>query len=637
MENNEVNKLDMKSTDIVSNNIEKIEKLFPNVVKEGKIDFNSLKQELTNDLIDENKEKYQLTWVGKKQSVIDANTPTNNALRPSREESVNFETTKNIYIEGDNLDVLKLLQEAYLSKIKCIYIDPPYNTGRDFIYKDNFIKEESIELLNSSQIDEYNNKLISNNDSNGRFHSDWLSMMYSRIKLSRNLLTEDGIMIISIDDNEQVNLKKICDEVFGERNFIACLPTVMNLKGNNDEYGFAGTHEYTLVYSKNTKIPVFNNLRIKDTSKIKQEWNEDDYGYYKVGTLKGGGENGSRLLRPNLYFPIYVSDDCDFSLEKSEKFCHELLPISNGSDMTWRWSKEKILNERHNIIVEKRGEEFVINRKIRPADGENPSIKPKTLFYKESYSSGNGVKVIKELFDGKRIFNYSKPIELLSDLLEIVTNPKSNDIVLDFFSGSASTAHAVMKLNSEDNGNRRYIMVQLPERCEESSEAYKAGFKYITEIGKERIRRAAQKIKEETNANIDYGFRVFKDDTSNMKDVYYEPSKLNQTQLNMFESNIKEDRTAEDLLTQVILDLGLTLDLNIEEKDILNNKVYFVANNALVACFDERINIDIINKICEVKPLKVVFRESSFRNDSDKINTYERIKKLSPETEISVI
>ena len=637
MEYNEIKKLDMKSKNIINDNIYKIGNLFPNVIKEGKIDFDELKQELSNDLINNSKEKYQLTWPGKRNAILEANKNINKTLRPVNKKSVNFDNTQNIYIEGDNLETLKILQESYLNKIKCIYIDPPYNTGHDFVYLDNFNKNEKAELNESGQIDEYNNKLITNSETNGKFHSDWLSMVYSRIKVSRNLLREDGIIIISIDDNEQVNLKKICDEIFGEKNFIACLPTVMNLKGNNDEYGFAGTHEYTLVYSKNAKIPIFNNLKIKDDIKVNKEWNKDDYGYYKLGTLKGGGENGSRLLRPNLYFPIYVSNNCDFSLEKSKKFCNELFPISNGNEMTWRWSKEKIQKEKHNIIVEKKGKEFIIKRKIRPADGHNPSIKPKTLFYKESYSSGNGAKIIKELFNGKRIFNYSKPIELLSDFFEIMTSSNSSDIILDFFSGSASTAHATMKLNSEDNGNRKFIMVQLPEQCEQNSEAYKAGFKTICDIGEERIRRAAKKIKEETNADIDYGFRVYKVDSSNMKDVYYEPSKLGQQQLNNLESNIKEDRTPEDLLTQVILDLGLTLDLKIEEKEILNNKVYFVAQNNLVACFDNEINIDIIDEICKTQPLKVVFRESSFKNDSEKINTYERIKKLSPETEINVL
>ncbi len=637
MEYNKIKKLDMKSKNIINDNITRIGEIFPNVIKEGKIDFDELKQELSNDLIDNSKEKYQLTWPGKRNAILEANKNINKTLRPVNKKSVNFDNTQNIYIEGDNLETLKILQESYLNKIKCIYIDPPYNTGHDFVYLDNFNKNEKAELNESGQIDEYNNKLITNSETNGKFHSDWLSMVYSRIKVSRNLLCEDGIIIISIDDNEQVNLKKICDEIFGEKNFIACLPTVMNLKGNNDEYGFAGTHEYTLVYSKNAKIPIFNNLKIKDDIKVNKEWNKDDYGYYKLGTLKGGGENGSRLLRPNLYFPIYVSNNCDFSLEKSKKFCNELFPISNGNEMTWRWSKEKIQKEKHNIIVEKKGKEFIIKRKIRPADGHNPSIKPKTLFYKESYSSGNGAKIIKELFNGKRIFNYSKPIELLSDFFEIMTSSNSSDIILDFFSGSASTAHATMKLNSEDNGNRKFIMVQLPEQCEQNSEAYKAGFRTICDIGEERIRRAAKKIKEETNADIDYGFRVYKVDSSNMKDVYYEPSKLGQQQLNNLESNIKEDRTPEDLLTQVILDLGLTLDLKIEEKEILNNKVYFVAQNNLVACFDNEINIDIIDEICKTQPLKVVFRESSFKNDSEKINTYERIKKLSPETEINVL
>ena len=650
-----MDKLDMKSKDITKDNILKIEQLFPNVITEIKdkngsitkaIDFELLQQELKGEIVEGEKERYQLTWPGKKEAILQGNIPVDKTLRPVKEESTGWDNTENLYIEGDNLEVLKLLQESYLNKIKCIYIDPPYNTGKDFVYKDNFTQDKDEYLEESGQKDEEGNRLFLNTDANGRYHSDWLTMMYPRLKLARNLLSEDGVIFISIDDNEVHNLRKICDEIYGERNFVTILPTIMNLKGNNDQFGFSGTHEYTLIYSKSYFNCILNEF-ILDEDEI-DDWLSDEYGMYKKGAnLKATGVNAPREKRPNLYFPIYIEKsseikniesngkELNWALEKINEDYIEVYPITNGQQMSWRWSKTKFLNERHNVIIncDEKGD-ISIYKKQRPSLGDVPSKKPKSIFYKPEYSSGNGTAEIKQLFNIK-IFNNPKPLSLLKDFYQI--GSLENSIILDFFSGSATTAHAVMQLNAEDGGNRKYIMVQLPEETDEKSEAYKAGYKTIAEIGKERIRRAAKKIKEETNADIDYGFRVYKADSSNMKDIYYYPQELTQMKLDELEENIKEDRTGLDLLTQVILEAGLELSLPMETRIINGKEVHYVDENSLIACFDKDIDEELIKEIAKDKPLKVVFRDSSFKDCPSRINLEEIFKGISPTTEIKVL
>ena len=616
---NNIQRLDMKSYDFSINNLEYIEKFFPNtIIYENnikKIDFDKLKMELGENILKNKKEKYQLSWNGKSDSLINANKRISKTLLPQKEKSINYEDTKNIYIEGDNLEVLKILQESYLNKIKVIYIDPPYNTGNDFVYNDSFEKRGEEELLSSGQVDEYNNKLVSNTESNGRFHSDWLSMMYPRLKLARNLLKEDGVIFISIDDNELKNLLCICDEIFGESNFVANIIWQMRYSVSNDVQWFSSNTENILIYAKNKTIwhPNQEERTVEMNSAYKNPDNDHRGAWASVAAqAKSGGES----LKYGIETP-------------SGKIVYP------PEGRFWAYSKstyQKLLEDNRIYFSSPDSRPRVKKFLSEVKQGKTPQ----TLWKFEDVGHTQDAKRELDKLMETSTFETPKPVKLINKILELSIKD-DDDIVLDFFSGSATTAHAVIKYNSEYNKNIQYIMVQLPEKCDEKSNAYKAGYKTICEIGEERIRRAAKKIKEETNADIDYGFRVYKVDSSNMKDVYYEPSKLNQTQLSMFESNIKEDRTAEDLLTQVILDLGLTLDLRIEEKNILNNKIYFVAENSLVACFDNEINIDILNQICEIKPLKVVFRESSFRNDSDKINAYERIKKLSPETEISVI
>ena len=631
MKNEEIHKLDMKSKDIVEDNISKISKLFPDCVSEGKIDFDMLKQELSKDIIEDGKERYQLTWVGKKEAIVNANTPCNKTLRPLRKKSVDFDNTKNIYIEGDNLEVLKILQESYLNKIKCIYIDPPYNTGNDFIYNDKFVNEN--ELIESGQTDEYNNKLITNSESNGRFHSSWLSMMYSRLKLARNLLKNDGVIFISIDDNELANLKRLCDEIFGENNFIGCFTRATGTTTGQDGNKIGSSLDYCLTYSKSENFSL-TGIEL-DEKDLKRFTEKDEKGVYSSLQLRKTGNADRKEDRPNMFYPIVAPDGS------------QVYPFGPTNYLSrWRVAKntfEQLSND--NMIIWKEGK----NEENLVVDGYKKS---KWIPYVKYYAEGRTKQVsnllqnidgnkkasieLKELFESKNIFSNPKPTEFIKLLLQI-SNFEENDIILDFFSGSGTTGHAVMKYNSTNNLNIRFMMIQIPEKCDETTEAFKSGYKNICELGEERIKRAGKKIKEETNVEIDYGFRVYKIDSSNMQDVYYAPTDLQQSQLNMFESNIKEDRTAEDLLTQVILDLGLTLDLSIEERKIFNNNVYFVENNSLVACFDDTIDINIIDEICKCNPLKIVFKESSFKNDSDKINTFERIKKLSSESEVNII
>lgn len=606
-----MNKLKMSSMDIVSKNVEKIEKLFPNCISEGKIDFDMLKQELSNDIIYDGKEKYQLSWVGKKEALVNANTPCNKTLRPVKEKSVDFDNTKNIYIEGDNLEVLKILQESYLNKIKCIYIDPPYNTGNDFVYNDKFVNES--ELKESGQIDEYNNRLISNQESNGKYHSDWLSMMYPRLKLARNLLRDDGAIFISIDDNEIANLKEICDEIFGEKNFVEIFSWAKTETPANLAKMTKKSIEYILCYKKSDKIGIFRGLKkiskssnglmnqtntekilsfpafIVDTSIKDGIISKGIYGTenYKIELIENTEVKDGYFIKPIILKGKFKwgQEKLDYEIKNGTKISIRTIALSPSYEKT-EYAREAPWN--------------IINSKFNVGTNENASVELKNIM-------------------GEKIFDFPKPVSLLKYIFNFLIN--DDDIIMDFFSGSATSAQAVLEINKENQCNNRYILIQLPEKMNDK-------YHTICDFAEERIKRIDIEKR---------GFRVYKTDLSNMKDVYYAPTDLQQSQLNMFESNIKEDRTAEDLLTQVILDLGLTLDLSIEEKKILNNNVYFVENNSLVACFDDTIDINIVDEICKCNPLKIVFKESSFKTDSDKINVFERIKKISQETEVNVI
>ncbi len=619
-----MDKLDMESANLIRQNIEKASILFPNCVVEtenGKeIDYEMLLQEISNNTVNNSKEKYQLSWAGKKDAIVMANAPTTNTLRPIREKSVDFDSTKNIFIEGDNLETLKILQESYLNKIKCIYIDPPYNTGNDFVYDDNFYKKSREELIDSGIIDEEGRILITqliNTDANGRFHSDWLNMMYPRIRLSRNLLSEDGVIFISIDDNEYENLKKVCNEIFGERNFVGTIIWERAFSPKNDAKFLSSSHDYIMVYAKNIES-------------------------FEIGLLPRTEEANARYKNPdndpkgpwtpdNMTVKTY-SASYDYPITTPSG---RVVTPTNGR--CWFTSKERM-------------EELI--REGRIWFGENGDNTPRIKRYLSDVQQGmtattiwkyvdvghnqEGRQEVKKLFDDKGVFDNPKPIRLLERILTLA-NLQDNDIVLDYFCGSASTAHSVLEFNAINNKSIKYIMVQVEEKCDEQTEAYKNGYKTICDIGEDRIKRACRKIKEDTNVDLDYGFRVYKLDSSNMKDIYYKPNDINQNQIDIFTSNIKEDRTPEDILTQIILDWGLTLDLPIEEKTVNDNKIFFVANNSLVACLDEKINIDIIDEIAKYEPVRVVFRDEAFEKDSDKINAYERLKKLTPNTEIKVI
>lgn len=613
-----MNKLGLESKNVIKENISKIEELFPSAVFEGKVDFEILKQELSSEVIDTKKEKYELTWPGKKEAIVIGNTPTKNTLRPLLSKSRDFNKTKNIYIEGDNLDTLKILQESYLNKIKCIYIDPPYNTGNDFIYNDTFKKDNELELIESGQTDINGNLLITNKTSNGRFHSDWLTMIYSRLKLCKNLLSQNGVIFISIDDKEQSNLKKICDEIFGEYNFVEQLIWKKRPTPPNDK-NIGRIHEYILCYAKDIDH-IQLGLLPRDGSNITRYSNPDDdpRGPWVASDLSANGKGG-RIVQSCVY-PILNPDNGK-----------EYLP-SEGR--CWLFNKEKMdewIKEGRVAFRNNTGAPFLKRYLSEVRDG----ITLPTILLDFGYSQ-TSVAEQDKLFKKKGIFEYAKPTTLIKNLIRIGA-PNDNDIVLDFFSGSATTADAVMQLNAEDNKNRSYILVQLDEPCAEKSAAYQNGYKTICELGEDRIVKAAEKIKEELNANIDYGFRVYKVDTSNMKDVYYKPGEIEQINLMEYLSNIKEDRTPDDLLVQVMLDLGLPLDLKVEKKYLNNNNVFFVENNSLIACFDEQIDINIVDEICRLNPMKVVFKDTSFKSDKDKINLEEKIKKLSPDTEVSVL
>ncbi|WP_296026395.1 site-specific DNA-methyltransferase [uncultured Aggregatibacter sp.] len=632
--------LKMHTANLVAKNIEKLTALFPNCITETRneqgdiikgVDFDLLRQELSEVLVEGEQERYTLNWVGKKESILAANAPIAKTLRPCREESVNFDATENLFIEGDNLDALKLLQENYLGKVKMIYIDPPYNTGTAMIYKNNFAQSSKEFFIQSQQYDEDGNRLVTNIESNGRFHSDWLSMMYSRLKLTRHLLRDDGFVILAMDDSEIENLIKICDEVFGRENKIGLITVVHKPEGRNQEKFLGTSNEFALIYAKNKIKASFNDV-ILDKEKLTDYIYSDKLGKYKRKNFirKADGKYATREAKPKFWYPIYVSQDLKhISLNKLDDY-YEVYPIiENGVERTWKTLPEtfNLLNKNKEIEADYESGKIVIYEKMR----EKQVIK--THWIKKEYHAYHfGTKVLDNLLESKT-FDFPKSLYLMIDLLKITV--KSNDLILDFFAGSGTTAHAVMQLNAEDNGNRKFICVQLPEKTDEKSEAFKAGYSTIAEISKERIRRAGLQILQnlDENKSLDVGFRVLKIDSSNMKDIYYQPEQYDKSMLDHMVSHIKEDRTAEDLLFQVMLDWGIELSLPIERKIIDGSEVYFVAGNTLVACFD-KFTMNILDEIAKIKPLRVVSTELAIVHDQDKTNIKERFKQLSPDTEV---
>jgi len=581
--------------------LKQLRQIAPEAFKDNELDFNSLYEALSDFTGDEDNEddieQFGLSWPGKRNAKRNAAIPPVGTLVPVPGNGVDEENTRNIYIEGDNLEVLKIIKKAYQGKIKMIYIDPPYNTGNDYIYDDDFSESVESYRKRTGQVDENGLRMNSNSSSDGRFHSKWCSMIYPRLRLAREMLSEDGVIFISIYDNEVAQLLKICDEIFGEDNFVALLPTIMNLKGNNDEYAFAGTHEFTLVYCHTKENTVIGEFIIKDEE-------IDDFGYFKKGAnLKSTGVNAPRKKRPNLFFPLYITQNNECSTSRININDIEVFPITDNEEMSWRWEKRKFENEKHNIIINREGNNVSIYKKQRPNLGDIPSKKPKTLFYKPEYSSGNGTQQIKNLF-GTKVFSNPKPLNLIKDFLEIGT--KKNSIILDFFSGSATTAHSLMQLNAEDGGTRKFIMMQWHEICDKDSEAAKANFKNICEIGKERIRRAGKKVKEEAGLNadnIDTGFKVFRLAPSNYKAwENYTGTDIKQLEELFKEDSLRPGWKEDDLLIEVMLLEGFPLDSKIEPLPQLNkNKVKKVSSdfheNSIYICLDKEIHKETINDL----------------------------------------
>lgn len=619
-----MDKLRMQSSNGVEDNIMKIAQLFPDCVTEtvdersGQpkhlIDFEKLKQNLSDSVMSERAERYQFTWPDKSKAILLANSPINATLRPCREDSVDFDNTQNLYIEGDNLDVLKCLKETYLHKVKMIYIDPPYNTGNDFVYEDDFAQSSEEYLANSGQFDEQGNRMFTNAESNGRFHTDWLNMIYPRLKVARDLLTDDGVIFISIDDNEVENLRKVCDEVFGEQNFIATLVWERAYSPKNDAKFISNSHDYILMFAK--KIDSFHIGRLERTAEANARYSNPD------NDPRGDWKPSDMSVKT-------YNAECDYPIT-----CPSGRVVEPPAGRCWRLSRnafrERLQDNR--IWFGTDGNSVpCIKRFLRELkfDGMAPTS---ILFYKEVGHSQEGAKEVTALFGDKGVFDGPKPVRLLQRLLTLA-NLKDDSIVLDFFSGSASTAHAVMKMNVEKQKHCPFIMVQLPEQISEKKK--EQGYETVCEIGKERIRRAGKKIKEEsplTTQDLDTGFRVLKLDSTNMQDIYYSPKDISQADLFSQVDNVKPDRTGEDLLFQVMLELGATLDSKIETTTVAGKTIYNVAEGYLVACFDPDVTDEVVKAIALMQPAYAVLRDTSMKDDSTATNFEQIFKTYSPDT-----
>ena len=657
-------KMKFESPDMTAQNIDRIAALFPNCITEmldeehstpekkvykRAVNFELLKQMLSPDVVDGD-EAYEFTWVGKKAAIVEANKPIRKTLRPCVAESKDWDTTENLYIEGDNLEVLKLLQESYLGKVKMIYIDPPYNTGNDFIYADDFMRSQEEENEQMGMYDEDENRLFKNTDTNGRFHSDWCSMIYSRLMLARNLLTDDGVIFISIDDGEVENLRKICDEVLGVSNFVACLVYDKNRK--NDAKYFSVGHEYMLVYFKSAQYIYEHRIIFREAKEGVEEVKSE---FQRLRELYNDDWDAVNDGLKKLY-ASWPKDDARKSLARFTKV-DEYGPYRDDGNISWPGGGGPRYDVIHPVTgkpckvpsrgwvypnIERMQEEI---RRGRVVFGKDHTVTPKirtNLFEQNtevmrsvqfSYAQ-TATQQFNKLFDGKRIFENPKNTADIKKLLAYITSDEADGIILDFFSGSATTAHAVMQLNTEDGGHRKFIMVQLPEKCDEASEAYKAGYKNICEIGKERIRRAGDKIKSEspiTTQDLDIGFRVLKLDDTNMKDVYYAPDDYDQGMLAGLESNIKDDRTDLDLLFGCLIDWGLPLSLPYKSEQLGGCTVHTYNDGDLIACFDANIPESVVKEIAQRKPLRAVFRDSGFASSPEKINVFEIFKLYMPE------
>ena len=642
----------MKTLDAAEGNVAKIAALFPQCVTErlGKdgtaelaIDFDKLRDELSKDLLDGAEERYQFTWPDKRAASRLANEATDKTLRPDLNASEDFWNTENLYIEGDNLDVLKVLRENYLGAVKMIYIDPPYNTGNDFVYRDDFgelwdedYKKKSMLFDEAGNNILGNGELVINPETNGRFHTDWLNMIYPRLKIARDLLADDGVIFISIDDNELTNLRKICDEIFGASNFEATIIPISN-PGGRDYKQIAVTNEYMLIYSKSTKA-ILNEMPQDADFKL-----YDSQGGFDPRELRNRNPKFHSGNRPNLFYPFFVNPDikdengyCPVSLEKTDNFHIEVRPYnSQGAESVWRWGRPKATQnitvgstDLSNIMARQKGDgKWNIYEKCR-----RTTTKAKSVWDETEMRTENGTREVRSIFGGT-YFDHPKPLGLLLRCATIGSDSES--IILDFFSGSATTAHAVMKLNAEDGGHRKFILVQLPEATDETSEARKAGYKTICEIGEERIRRAGRKIKEEAGLqgqDLDTGFRVLKLDSSNMEDVFYTPEDLDGKNIFTTVDNVKPDRTPLDLLFQVMPELNIELSAKIETKEVNGKKIFFVDGNFLIATFDTEVNESTVTELAKMKPQYFVMRDASAANDNVLDNFEQIFRHYSPDT-----
>lgn len=641
----------MQSRDVVGGNVAKIAALFPQCVterlnKDGKpelaIDFDKLRAELSNEALDDGEERYQFTWPDKRAASRLANEPVNLTLRPCREESVDFDTTENLYIEGDNLDVLKVLRETYLGRVKMIYIDPPYNTGNDFVYNDDFAQGKEDFEQNSGLFDAEGNQTLDpmqrNTEANGRFHTDWLNMIYPRLKVARDLLSDDGVIFISIDDNEIENLRKICDEIFGQANYLSQLVIENNPRGRQSDSFFATSHEYLLCYAKQLSLCKISGIPLSDEQKSEYKF-VDNNGHYRLLGLRQRGVASLREDRPDMFFPIYVDPITEeISLSYRKDYVAVIPKKSDGREGRWMWGMKKCETDINRLVarlIKGRNEYDIFVKDYLASDKGERTRKYKTIWSDSRLNNQNGTQEVKKILGGDYM-SFPKSSSYIQMIINLVS--EKDAIILDFFSGSATTAHAVMKLNAEDGGKRKFIMVQLPEVTDEKSEARKAGYETICEIGKERIRRAGMKIKEEAGLDgqdLDTGFRVLKLDSSNMEDVFYTPDKFEPSLLDSLVDNIKADRSGEDLLFQVMLNLGIELSKKIEHKEIAGKEVFSVDNDYLLACFDKDVNETTIEEMAKLHPVHLVIRDASAANDNVLDNFDQIIESYSNEKKIT--